>query len=107
MLLFEDDAAFRQETAALFLQAQAQLGLGAAGAAEKLLTEVLRRDPGHAPAADLRAELSCAAAAGGPGRRPWGKKNARPAAPLHRPALQMGLDDCGKIGSPSGQMAHA
>jgi tetratricopeptide (TPR) repeat protein len=58
MLLFEDDLPFRQETAALFLQAQAQLGLGAVGASEKLLTEVLRRDPNHAPAADLRAELA-------------------------------------------------
>ncbi|MGA2175792.1 MAG: DUF5107 domain-containing protein [Verrucomicrobiota bacterium] len=58
MLLFEDDLPFRQETAALFLQAQAQLGLGAVRASEKLLTEVLRRDPNHAPAADLRAELA-------------------------------------------------
>jgi len=28
MLLFDDDLQFRQETTALFLQAQAQLGLG-------------------------------------------------------------------------------
>jgi tetratricopeptide (TPR) repeat protein len=53
MLLFNDDLQFRQETAGLFLQAQAQLGLGKKSAARKLLTIVLRRDPNHAMAADF------------------------------------------------------
>jgi tetratricopeptide (TPR) repeat protein len=57
MLLFEDDLRFRQETMALFLQAQAHLGLGRRLRAQKLLSAVLRRDPNHARAADLAAEF--------------------------------------------------
>jgi tetratricopeptide (TPR) repeat protein len=57
MLLFEEDIQFRQQTSALFLQAQAYLGLGNRRRAGTLLDTVLRRDPGHAFAADLRAEL--------------------------------------------------
>ncbi|MCC6125470.1 MAG: DUF5107 domain-containing protein [Pirellulales bacterium] len=53
MLLFEDDLQFRQETTALFLQAQARLGLGQNARAKKLLETVLQRDPNHALAADL------------------------------------------------------
>ncbi len=53
MLLFDEDIQFRQQTTALFLQAQAQLGLGRKSAAKKLLQTVLRRDPSHALAADL------------------------------------------------------
>jgi tetratricopeptide (TPR) repeat protein len=53
MLLFDDDLQQRQETTALFLQAQAQLGLGRNVAAKRLLQQVLRRDPNHALAADL------------------------------------------------------
>lgn len=53
MLLFDDDLQFRQETAALFLQAQAQLGLGRKSKATALLQTVLRRDPNHALAADF------------------------------------------------------
>ncbi|EEF60084.1 Tetratricopeptide TPR_4 [Pedosphaera parvula Ellin514] len=53
MLLFDDDAQFRQTTGALFLQAQAQLGLGRAAKARALLKTVLRRDPNHALAFDL------------------------------------------------------
>ena len=53
MLLFEDDIQFRQETTALFLQAQACLGLGRKAAAKRLLAGVLQRDPNHAPALDL------------------------------------------------------
>ena len=53
MLLFDDDLQFRQETTALFLQAQARLGLGEQARARKLLARVLRRNPNHAPAADL------------------------------------------------------
>jgi len=56
MLLFEDDLQFRQETTALFLQAQAHLGVGRARRARTLLRAVLRRDPNHALAADLSAE---------------------------------------------------
>ena len=53
MLLFDDDLSFRQQTTALFLQAQAQLGLGNKTNARALLRKVLRRDPNHALAADL------------------------------------------------------
>jgi predicted Zn-dependent protease len=53
MLLFEDDIQFRQATTALFLQAQARLGLGQKSKAKKLLESVLSRDPNHALAADL------------------------------------------------------
>ena len=56
MLLFDDDLQFRQETAALFLQAQAWLGLGKPAKAKLLLKKVLQRDPSHALAADLMAE---------------------------------------------------
>jgi tetratricopeptide (TPR) repeat protein len=57
MLLFDDDLQFRQETTALFFQAQAQLGLGKKSVAKKLLQTVLRRDPNHALAADFLREL--------------------------------------------------
>jgi tetratricopeptide (TPR) repeat protein len=53
MLLFDDDLQFRQETTALFLRAQAQLGVGRKAAAKSLLQIVLRRDPNHPLAADL------------------------------------------------------
>ncbi len=56
MLLFDDDLQRRQATTALFLQAQARLGLGEKSAAKKLLTAVLKRDPNHALAADVWAE---------------------------------------------------
>jgi tetratricopeptide (TPR) repeat protein len=57
MLLFDEDLQFRQETTALFLQAQAQLGLGKKSAAKNLLQKILRRDPNHALAADLLTEF--------------------------------------------------
>jgi tetratricopeptide (TPR) repeat protein len=57
MLLFDDDLSFRQETAALFLQAQAHLGLGHKLRARTLLRSVLRRDPNHALAADLLKDV--------------------------------------------------
>ena len=57
MLLFDDDLQRRQETAALFLQAQSQLGLGKIAVAKKLLQQVLRRDPNHALAADFSNSL--------------------------------------------------
>ena len=57
MLLFDDDLQVRQETTALFLQAQAHLGLKRRAKAKRLLAQVLKRDPSHALAADLLAEL--------------------------------------------------
>jgi tetratricopeptide (TPR) repeat protein len=53
MLLFDDDLDERQRTTALFLQAQARLGLGEKAKARRLLKKVLARDPSHALAADL------------------------------------------------------
>jgi tetratricopeptide (TPR) repeat protein len=53
MLLFEDDLDARQQTTALFLEAQALLGLGQRPAARRLLRRVLAREPHHALAADL------------------------------------------------------
>jgi tetratricopeptide (TPR) repeat protein len=58
MLLFDDDLRFRQETTALFLRAQGELGLGNTSCAKRLLTAVLRRDPNHALATDLSRGLS-------------------------------------------------
>ncbi len=55
MLLFDADIQFTQETAAMFLEAQAELGLGRKAQAKKLLAAVLKRDPNHALAADLLA----------------------------------------------------
>ena len=60
MLIFDDDLQRRQETAALFMQAQALLGLGRKRTAEKLLAEVLARDPNHALAADIAIETELA-----------------------------------------------
>ena len=57
MLLFDDDLQYRQETTALFLQAQARLGLGQKSRAKSLLEQVLRRDPNHTLAADFGAFL--------------------------------------------------
>ena len=53
MLLFDDDLQFRQETTAIFLQAQARLGLGQRAKGTARLKTVLRRDPNHALASDL------------------------------------------------------
>jgi tetratricopeptide (TPR) repeat protein len=58
MLLFEDDLQRRNTMTALFLQAQAWLGLGDAAKAQELLTRVLSLDPSHSMAADLLAEPS-------------------------------------------------
>jgi tetratricopeptide (TPR) repeat protein len=55
MLLFDDDLDARQKTTALFLQAQARLGLGEKSKGKTLLRAVLRRDPNHPLAADLLA----------------------------------------------------
>jgi len=56
LLLFTDDLAVRRRTTALFLEAQARLGLGEKAAARRLLRQVLRHDPNHALAQDLSAE---------------------------------------------------
>ena len=53
MLLFDDDPQARQQTTALFLQAQARLGLRQSTEAAALLERVLNRDPNHPLAADL------------------------------------------------------
>jgi len=58
MLLFNDDPQARQLTSALFLEAQARLGLGQIVAAKKLLRAILRRDPNHSLAADLLGGIS-------------------------------------------------
>jgi len=58
MLLFDDDLQFRHETTALFLRAQAHLGLRKSARAKALLRAVLERDPNHALAADLLRELA-------------------------------------------------
>jgi tetratricopeptide (TPR) repeat protein len=55
MLIFDDDLQSRQETTALFLQAQSQLGLDQRAKARALLKSVLKRDPSHALAADFAA----------------------------------------------------
>jgi tetratricopeptide (TPR) repeat protein len=55
MLIFDDDLQYRQETTALFLHAQAELGLGRRARAQVLLKAVLKRDPSHALAVDLAA----------------------------------------------------
>ncbi len=53
MLLFDEDIQAVQVTTALFLQAQALLGLGRKSQALALAAEVLRRAPNHALASDL------------------------------------------------------
>lgn len=58
MLLFADDLTARQRTTALFLRAQAELGLGRVVEAKARLAQLLKRDPSHGPAADLLAECS-------------------------------------------------
>ena len=55
LLLFDDDLATRQRLRARVLEAQALLGLGPIAAGRARLRAVLRRDPGHALAADLLA----------------------------------------------------
>jgi len=58
MLLFNADLQFRQETTALFLQAQARLGLGQGKKARSLLQDILRREPSHELAADFFRGMS-------------------------------------------------
>lgn len=72
MLLFEEDLQRRQETSALFLEAQGCLGLGRRAAGLRLLRTVLARDPAHALAADLLAECHAL-----PAMRSRGKRSPR------------------------------
>ena len=58
ILLFDDDLQARQLTTALFIEAQARLGLGQKARATALLRTVLKRDPNHALAADLAGSVS-------------------------------------------------
>jgi hypothetical protein len=53
LLLFDDNLQRRQDTTALYLEAQARLGLGETDKARALLRTVLRRDPSHGSATDL------------------------------------------------------
>ncbi len=55
-LLF-DDLQHRQETTALLIEAEAEIGLGRRDRAKALLKKVLARDPGRALARDLLATL--------------------------------------------------
>jgi hypothetical protein len=55
LLLFEDDLDRRQRLEALFLEAQARIGLGQFERGQALLKSVLSEDPNHAAAADLLA----------------------------------------------------
>lgn len=57
MLLFNDDLQARQVTAAKFMQALAQFGLGKKAEAQVLVKEVLKREPSHAAAADFAEDL--------------------------------------------------
>ncbi len=57
MLLFNDDLQFRQQTSACFMQGLAEYGLGRKETARKLASDVLKREPSHAAAADFIAEL--------------------------------------------------
>jgi tetratricopeptide (TPR) repeat protein len=57
MLLFNQDLNKRNKIIALFLQAQARLGLGDATRGQRLIIQVLELDQNHPLAADLRAEL--------------------------------------------------
>ncbi|HZQ43620.1 MAG TPA: DUF5107 domain-containing protein [Acidobacteriaceae bacterium] len=58
MLLFDEDLQERQDITALFLHAQAQLGLGHLREARRLLEEVLAKDHGHTGAIDLLASTT-------------------------------------------------
>ena len=57
MLLFHDDSQKRNEMTALFLQAQARIGMGDMVKGKGLIDQVLELDQNHPLAADLLAEL--------------------------------------------------
>jgi tetratricopeptide (TPR) repeat protein len=58
MLLFEDDLQLRQTISAIFLQAQAEFGLGNKIGARVLLKTVLRHDPNHSLATELLNDIN-------------------------------------------------
>jgi hypothetical protein len=62
MLLFNDDIASRSRITALFLEAQAAIGLGYRRHGNRVLRRVLELDPSHPHTSDLLAELSTEAA---------------------------------------------
>jgi tetratricopeptide (TPR) repeat protein len=62
MLLFNDDIASRSQITALFLEAQAAIGLGYRRHGNRVLRRVLELDPSHPHTSDLLAELSTEAA---------------------------------------------
>ncbi len=57
MMLFEDDLQARQDNAARFLAALAELGLGRRTTARRGFDQVLRRDPGHQLAHEFKNRL--------------------------------------------------
>jgi tetratricopeptide (TPR) repeat protein len=57
MLLFHEDLETRKNITAAFLEAQGRFGLGDLKRARPLLARVLKLDPNHAMAVDLREEL--------------------------------------------------
>jgi tetratricopeptide (TPR) repeat protein len=59
MLLFDDDLHKRNTIRAMFLQAQAMLGLGEEKPAKRLLRKILKLDPNHPMAGDLCSEIAC------------------------------------------------
>ena len=61
MLLFNEDLSLRNRIQALFLEAQALVGLGQTAQARQKLDEVLSLDPSHAAAVDIVDELECEA----------------------------------------------
>ncbi len=57
MLLFNEDLSRRNTITALFLEAQASIGLGHTKRGRRLLERILQLDPSHANASDFSAEL--------------------------------------------------
>jgi tetratricopeptide (TPR) repeat protein len=98
MLLFEDDIQLRQETAALFLQAQAHFGLGDRLRARKRLVAVLKRDPNHARASDLLEETAPSTLL----RRTAMPRAVNGAQPI--PSRPRGMLAPGAIPSPAGKL---
>jgi len=62
MLLFKEDVASRNRITALFLEAQAAIGLGYRRHGNRVLKRVLELDPSHAHTSDFVGELSTEAA---------------------------------------------
>jgi tetratricopeptide (TPR) repeat protein len=57
MLLFHEDLDARKDITAVFLEAQSRFGLGDRKRARSLLNRVLKLDPNHAMAMELREEV--------------------------------------------------